>query len=117
MTCEATKNCDTAAKCDRCSAGGTSEDASGLDSGSLMWPRIVESLLPPGSAPTPPISGPAATAERRTTGADRCTDCMVGQGDDCHCWRPADPITLRWVAVGLAVFWLLVGLGVRSCTA
>ena len=21
----------------------------------------------------------------------RCTDCMVGQGEDCHCRKPLDP--------------------------
>lgn len=43
----------------------------------------------------------------------RCTDCMVGQGDDCHCREPVDGRALRWLLVALVCFWGLLAWGVK----
>lgn len=44
-----------------------------------------------------------------------CARCQVGQGDDCHCRGPIDNRAVRWLSVGMVVFWGLVATLVRSC--
>jgi hypothetical protein len=41
---------------------------------------------------------------------------MQGQGDDCHCREPINLRGMRWYAVALVAFWLLLALAVRSCS-
>ena len=46
---------------------------------------------------------------------ERCTECMVGQGDNCHCSEPVDSRALRWLLVAVVAFWGGVAWLVKWC--
>lgn len=111
MTCETTKNSGINARFGICSSGANSEAPSGPRNG-LKAQRSHAGELPLiDFSQMPPVSGSSATAARPTTGAERCTGCMEGQGDDCYCRDakpPRDYAGMRMVAGWLALFWLAV---------
>ncbi len=111
MTCETTNSSGTNARLGRCSSGASSEAPSGPRNG-LKAPRSRAGELPLiDFSQMPPVSGSLATEAKPTTGAERCTRCMAGQGDDCPCrdeMPPRDYAGMRMVAGWLALFWLAV---------
>lgn len=115
MTCDPTKNTGTDARCDKSCSGGCSTAGSGCRTGSPASSDSAASPQPIAFAPMPLASGRPGTVASRTTGAERCTDCMQGQGDDCHCREPINLRGMRWCAVALVAFWVLAAIGLRSC--
>lgn len=127
MRCETTKTSGTNARCDRSCSGVCNAGAIGCTNGWMAYPSAEGELQLIAFAQTPRSSGQRATVAPVATGAEReelangqtvtvrCTDCMEGQGDDCHCREPADPRALRWMLVVSAVVWALIGFAVRSC--
>ena len=111
MTCETTKSSGINARLGKCSSGANSEAPSGPNNG-LKAQRSHAGELPLiDFSQMPPRSGSAATEVKLTTGAERCTGCMEGQGDDCYCRDakpPRDYAGMRMVAGWLALFWLAV---------
>ena len=80
-------------------------------------PSAAAKLLSLDCEPMPGSSGQQATVEPMAIGADRCTDCMLGQGDDCHCRQPVDARAMRWLVLGLVAFWSVIAYLVRAFMA
>lgn len=109
--CDPTKGTDTSARSASCFALASSAAPSGSAIGSKVSLSPEEWTPSKSSGRTRPSNGKWGIEVRLGTGAERCADCMVGQGDDCHCRTPLDPLDPRvrrlvWLA-DLA-FWVVL---------
>ena len=109
--CDPTKSTDASARSVGCCAGASSAAPGGSAIGSIASSSHAARPLSKSSERTRPASGGLGIEVHLGTGAERCADCMVGQGDDCHCrtpLAPLDPRVRRWVWLADIAFWVVL---------
>jgi hypothetical protein len=111
MQCATKNSIGTGARCDWSCGGEPSTGESGCNAGSLVWPVIVEAMLPAGWAPTQPINGQQETAATPQIGDE--ADALLFPNID-EAPRASDRRVLRWAAIGLLSSWLLIVMAILA---